>query len=105
MGKLASVYFKDKSLNFHPPSNPNGYDVGEYIRAVFDNFEYSCTSNSEECKKSELLRAHFPGWSSVEGYSVSTHFKTRRLAESLCIANIISNCGILNMSSRGNFSH
>ena len=54
-----------------PPSNPNGYDVGEYIRAVFDNFEYSCASNSEECKKSELLRAHFPGWSSVDGFSVS----------------------------------
>ena len=39
--------------------NPNGYDVGEYLRAVFDNFEYS------NIDASETLRSHFPGFSDV----------------------------------------
>ena len=43
--------------------NPNGYDVGEYIRAVFDNFEFSCESGSDHCEKSRLLRADYPGFS------------------------------------------
>lgn len=55
--------------------NPNGFDVGEYIRAVFDNFEYSCVRNNDECQKSELLRAHFPGLSSMsDGTAVSPFY-------------------------------
>ena len=49
--------------------NPNGYDVGQYIRAVFDNFEFSCESG--KCEKSRLLRTDFPGLSSESGYAVS----------------------------------
>ena len=49
--------------------NPNGHDVGEYIRAVFDNFEYSC--ESDKCEKSRLLRTDFPGFSSESGAAVS----------------------------------
>ena len=45
--------------------NPNGYDVGEYLRAVFDNFEYSNLSESEQ------LRSHFPGYSDVNSDLVS----------------------------------
>ena len=41
--------------------NPNSYDVGEYIRAVFDNFEYSC--KMDKCAKSRSLRTDFPGFS------------------------------------------
>ena len=51
--------------------NPNGYDVGEYIRAVFDNFEFSCESGTDGCNKSRLLRADFPGYSSKDGIAVS----------------------------------
>lgn len=50
----------------------NGYNVGEYIRAVFDNFEFSCESGSDECEKSRLLRADFPGFSNASGGAVST---------------------------------
>ena len=39
------------------------YDVGEYVRAVYDNFEYACKwdkdAESNDCTKSELLREHF----------------------------------------------
>ena len=37
--------------------NQNGYDTTEYLRAVFDNFQYAC--DGEDCKDSELLRSHF----------------------------------------------
>ena len=49
--------------------NPNGYDVGEYIRAVFDNFEFTCEKG--KCDKSKLLREDFPGFSSASGHAVS----------------------------------
>ena len=51
--------------------NAKGYDVGEYIRAVFDNFEFSCESGTDGCEKSRLLRADFPGYSSKDGIAVS----------------------------------
>ncbi len=40
------------------------YDVGEYLRAVFDNFEYACewnekTMRENNCTGSGLLRKHF----------------------------------------------
>ena len=38
------------------------YDMGEYLRAVFDNFEYSCNgsvADSMSCVDSMLLRDHF----------------------------------------------
>ena len=44
--------------------NKNGHDVGEYLRAVFDNFEYSCKDDDFDCEKSQLLRSHFPELSS-----------------------------------------
>ena len=40
--------------------NEDGFDVGEYIRAVFDNFQYSCFKG-HNCSETELLRSHFPG--------------------------------------------
>ena len=48
--------------------NENGFDfdVGQYIRAVFDNFEYSCfKGEGHNCNKAELLRSHFPGYSEI----------------------------------------
>ena len=41
--------------------NENGFDVGQYLRAVFDNFQYSCY-NDHNCSDVELLRSHFPGY-------------------------------------------
>ena len=37
------------------------YDVGEYIRAVFNNFEYQCrgSDSSPSCKRTSLLRDHY----------------------------------------------
>ena len=63
--------------------NEHGFDVGEYIRAVFDNFQYSCLKCTEtefekyyntskcseadylgtsDCYKTELLRSHFAAY-------------------------------------------
>ena len=52
--------------------NKNGYDVGEYLRAVFDNFEYSCKDG--DCEKSSLLRSHFPEYSSHKYIEASEHW-------------------------------
>ena len=41
--------------------NENGFDVGQYLRAVFDNFQYSCY-NDHNCSEVELLRSHFSGY-------------------------------------------
>ncbi len=35
------------------------YDVGEYLRAIYDNFQMDCCRTSEDNTK--LLREHFPG--------------------------------------------
>ena len=46
--------------------NENGFDVGQYIRAVFDNFQYSCSMGERhDCGETELLRSHFPGYAGV----------------------------------------
>ena len=34
------------------------FDVGEYVRAVFDNFQFSCPDNAT-CAESKLLREHY----------------------------------------------
>ena len=56
--------FSKKAAELHHPAiticSPNGHDVGEYLRAVFDNFEYSNLSASEK------LREHFPGYGNVD---------------------------------------
>ena len=39
----------------------HSYDVGQYLRAVFDNFQYSCAEGLD-CNETELLRSHFPGY-------------------------------------------
>ena len=52
--------------------NQNGYDVGEYLRAVFDNFQYKCDCN--ECKETELLRSHFPAFSSASSLQVYSQY-------------------------------
>ena len=47
---------------------PNGiYDVGEYLRAVFDNFQFTCKSDtaSDSCQSAELLRAHYSTYSNM----------------------------------------
>ena len=41
--------------------NEKGFDVGEYIRAVFDNFQYKCEKDYN-CNETELLRSHFPAY-------------------------------------------
>ena len=44
--------------------NPKGYDASEYLRAVFDNFQYSCgdITNPTGCEQSKTLRSHFPAY-------------------------------------------
>ena len=47
---------------------PNGiYDVGEYLRAVFDNFQFSCQSDtdSDSCQAANLLRDHYSTYSNL----------------------------------------
>ena len=47
---------------------PNGiYDVGEYLRAVFDNFQFSCQSDrdSDSCLAAKLLRDHYSTYSNL----------------------------------------
>ncbi len=38
------------------------FDAGEYVRAVYDNFEYRCKGSrgSSSCGKRKLLQEHFP---------------------------------------------
>ena len=52
--------------------NKNGYDVGEYLRAIFDNFEYSCKEG--DCEETRLLRSHFPEFSSRQHTNASEQF-------------------------------
>ena len=41
--------------------NPHPYDVGEYMRAIYDNFQYDCfLDNPRSCEPAKLLREHFP---------------------------------------------
>ena len=45
---------------------PNGiYDIGEYLRAVFNNFQFTCKSekDSESCQAASLLRSHYQSFS------------------------------------------
>ena len=44
------------------------YDVGEYLRAVFDNFQLACESSleSESCKATKTLRRHYSSYFNVE---------------------------------------
>ena len=47
---------------------PNGiYDVGEYLRAVFDNFQFACKSDkaSKSCQATHLLRDHHLSYSNM----------------------------------------
>ena len=61
--------------------NPNGYDAGEYLRAVFDNFQYSCEEGSTDCGKSGMLRSHFPAYDA--GSEEVTNFYIRLCASSV----------------------
>ena len=37
------------------------YDVGEYLRSVFNNFETACDLDVDgDCNRTHLLRSHFP---------------------------------------------
>ena len=51
------------------------YDIGEYLRAVYDNFEFACEANDEECsQRAGLIRADFPAlteFTAVHGLAVS----------------------------------
>ena len=45
---------------------PNGiYDVGEYLRAVFNNFKFTCKEEevSKTCQGVNLLRSHYTAYS------------------------------------------
>ncbi len=47
------------------------FDVGEYLRAVFDNFQYVCKKAegvNDTCRESMLLREHYDTY---VGHSVS----------------------------------
>ncbi len=35
------------------------FDTGEYLRAVFDNFQFGCVAGSDKCSESALLRQHY----------------------------------------------
>ncbi len=36
------------------------FDSGEYVRAVFNSFEFACKAGDGSCKASEVLRSHYP---------------------------------------------
>ena len=42
----------------------NGYNVDEYIRAVFDNFQVVCTTD-QSCNETSMLRVDFPHYLQV----------------------------------------
>ena len=52
--------------------NKNGKNVGEYLRAIFDNFQYACNEYDGDCEKTKLLRSHFPTYN-VESQPVSKY--------------------------------
>ena len=64
--KVAITTFSMPATQVHYPAiticNQNGNDVGEYLRAVFDNFQYACTEHSGDCERTQLLRSHFPAY-------------------------------------------
>lgn len=35
------------------------YDVGEYIRPVFNQFKYLCSFGDDSCQETALLREHY----------------------------------------------
>jgi hypothetical protein len=43
------------------------YDVGEYIRAVFNNFQFACNASldSESCQATTMIRNHYSKYSKV----------------------------------------
>ncbi len=41
----------------------NGYDIGEYLRAIYDNFQFAC-DDEEGCERTERLREDFPAFAS-----------------------------------------
>jgi hypothetical protein len=43
------------------------YDVGEYIRAVFNNFQFACNDSisSQSCQPTTMLRNHYSKYSKV----------------------------------------
>ena len=54
--------------------NEHGFDVGQYIRAVFDNFQHSCVKGYN-CNETELLRSHFPGYFGPDEVSLLYQYK------------------------------
>jgi hypothetical protein len=63
------------------------YDVGEYIRAVFNNFQFACNESisSESCQSTTMLRNHYSKYTKVyfdphtKRAMVSVHLKYTRL--------------------------
>ena len=43
------------------------YDPGEYIRPVFNLFQYACKVGDDSCKNSEILREHYKEYVGLEG--------------------------------------
>ena len=43
------------------------YDPGEYIRPIFNQFQFSCHIGDGSCNKTELLREHYQEYFSVDG--------------------------------------
>ena len=43
------------------------YDPGEYIRPIFNQFQYACSNGDSSCNKTELLREHYQEYVRVDG--------------------------------------
>ena len=54
------------------------YDIGEYLRAVFNNFQFSCKSdkNYGGCQPENLLRSHYTEYSDRESTKSRTVVRT-----------------------------
>ena len=78
---INTLYHPITKLN-HPAitiCKPNGiYDAGEYIRAVFNNFQYSCESDlkSESCQATMELRRHYAGYSELTNRELNKIIET-----------------------------
>ncbi len=51
----------------------NKFDAGDYLRAVFDNFQFYCGLVDGDCKETELLRSHYERLTSRTKVEDSSH--------------------------------
>ena len=43
------------------------YDPGQYLRSIFNQFQFTCRDGDGSCNKTELLREHYQEYFRVDG--------------------------------------